>query len=124
MSAREKMKQWRENRKTDFYGISKICGVSAGLLRMVEEGAVTHPDIVLIIQKQYGLTDEEAEELLPRNRRPHDSEYEPDKFVENEELNNRINCDKRNRTVIQDYIAERYVEQRKHHSKRSVYNDC
>lgn len=48
---------------------------------MVEEGCVTHPNIVGRIKEYYGFSDEEAEELLPENYRKTSDKYEPDKFV-------------------------------------------
>lgn len=81
MSAREKMKEWRIVRSVTHKMISDSTGISEGLLKILEDGGVTHPSIVGIIQKFYGLTDSEAEELLPENRRPNGDKYDPDKYV-------------------------------------------
>lgn len=87
MTAREKMKQFREMFRPSFRELSRRCGVSEVLLKMVENGEVTHPLIVSKIQKFYELTDEEAEELLPENHRPHSPKYDPDKYVAPVDIN-------------------------------------
>ena len=74
MSVREKMKQWREQRGIDIRMAARGCGISARLLSMLEEGEVSAPGIVERVAAYYGLSDLEAEELLPVCRRPHLSE--------------------------------------------------
>lgn len=81
MDVREKMRKWREEFGITLEMISKRCGVSVHLLGMVEDGEVTHPDLVKKIQDAYGLTDLESEELMPENHRPHSPNYDPDKYV-------------------------------------------
>lgn len=81
MDARSKMIEYREKRKLSFYDLSDKCGVSAGLISMIERGHVTHPNIVKKLKKLYSLTDIEAEELLPENRRKHGNDYDPDRYV-------------------------------------------
>ena len=81
MDTREKMREWREAMHASYDMISKKIGVSSGPIGMVENGCVTHPKIVEKLQNFYGLTDIEAEELLPKNRRPNDPDYDPDRYV-------------------------------------------
>ena len=57
------------------YGISEV------LLKMIENGAVTHPEIAQKIQKVVGLSDLQTEELIPLHRRPHGGDYEPNRYV-------------------------------------------
>ena len=57
------------------YGISEV------LLKMIENGAVTHPEIAKKIQNVLGLTDIQTEELLPVHRRPHGGDYDPDRYA-------------------------------------------
>lgn len=119
MSAREKMKQWREQMNTTYDTISKKIGISPGLIGMVEHGDVTHPSIVNKIQAFYELTDDEAEELLPKNRRPHDPEYDPDKYVAEVDRQPPIMAQKQ--TLVERYMTEHHSEQVKQHSRRSMY---
>lgn len=81
MTVREKMIDIRTRNGLSLTQLSKACGVSELLLGMVEGGNVTHPLIVSKIQKAYGLSDEEAEELMPENHRKSSDNYEPDKYV-------------------------------------------
>ena len=75
------MISFRENYKLSYEKLSEKSGVSPGLIELVENGAVTHPLIVERFKELYSLTDIEAEELLPINRRPHDPKYDPDKYA-------------------------------------------
>ena len=61
---------------------------------MVERGHVTHPNIVKKLKKLYSLTELEAEELLPENRRKHGDCYDPDKYVHEVDRNISLNPDK------------------------------
>ena len=90
MTVREKMVTFREKMHADLDTMASKCGTSRILLGMVENGEVTHPEIVKRIQKQYKLTDIEAEELLPINRRPHHPEYDPDRYVSDKDKEKRI----------------------------------
>jgi transcriptional regulator with XRE-family HTH domain len=119
MGAREKMKQWRETYGIDYSYLSKITGISSGLIGMVEHGDVTHPKIVGRLQEFFKLTDDEAEELLPKNRRPHDPEYEPDKYVAEVDRQPPIVAQKQ--TLYERYMTEHYNEQVRSHAKRSHY---
>lgn len=77
---REHIKKWREFNRLDYYMASEKIGISATLLKMVEDGDVTHPKIAEKIQKACGLSDEETKYLMPENRRKGTPEYDPDKF--------------------------------------------
>lgn len=81
MNVREKMIKFREDHLLTIKDMSDRCGISNDIIGMVEKGDVTHPFLVAKIAEAYGLTDLEAEELMPKNRRPHDPEYDPDKYV-------------------------------------------
>ena len=106
---------------TTYDAISKKIGVSRGLIGMIEHGDVTHPKIVAKLQEFYGLTDLEAEELLPKNRRPHDPEYEPDKYVAEVDRNPQPPIMAPKQTIVERYMTEHHSEQVKQHSKRSIY---
>lgn len=80
MAAREKMLEYRVNTGVSVRRIARRLGISVGLLDMVENGDVTHPNIALRMQKLYGLTDEETEELMPENYRKSSPKYDPDKY--------------------------------------------
>ena len=80
MTAREKMIAFRKKHNDDYDFLSHKCNVSARLIEMIENGHVTHPNIVERIKKVYHLTNLEAEELLPLNRRKHGGDYDPDRY--------------------------------------------
>lgn len=60
---------------------------SEKLLECLEEdaGFVTHPDIAKAIAKEYHATKEQAELLLPANYRKSKPEYDPMRYVSNDE---------------------------------------
>ena len=60
------------------YGISEV------LLKMIEAGEVTHPEIAKKIQRTLNLTDLQTEELVPLHRRPHGGDYDPDRYTESD----------------------------------------
>lgn len=107
MNARQKMIKYRERMNLDYKYLGLQCNVSSGLLAMVERGHVTHPNIVKRIQKFYKLTDREAEELLPENRRPHSPEYDPDKYVAPDPQNKSIAINPRTVSEYKDYMNHR-----------------
>ena len=78
---RKKMRDYRKSLGLSKKEMAKRCGISEVLLGMVENCDVTNPGIVARIQEQYKLTDLEAEDLLPINRRPHGGDYDPDRYV-------------------------------------------
>lgn len=81
MNVREKMIKFREEHLLTIKDMADRCGVSNDIIGMVEKGEVTHPLLVAKIAEAYGLTDLEAEELMPKCRRQHDPEYNPTKYV-------------------------------------------
>lgn len=80
------MVEWRKARSLDYYTIAKSLDISPGLLEMIENGDVTHPNIAKRIQELYKLTDEETEELIPENYRTSSKGYDPDKFKDPEDM--------------------------------------
>lgn len=88
------MIEYREKRSLSYDDLSSRCGVSSGLIAMVERGHVTHPNIVKKLKKLYNLTDIEAEELLPENRRKHGDCYDPDLYVHDVDRNIALNSDR------------------------------
>ena len=80
MDVRQKMRNFREEHSLTQAQMAKQCKISEALLYMIENADVTHPNIVKRIQKQYQLTDLEAEQLLPKNRRKHGGHYDPDQY--------------------------------------------
>lgn len=80
VEVREKMKEYRKQNDISLKTMSKLTGVSSGLLALVEDTYVTHPDIARKIQKGYGLTDLETEMLMPEIHRKSSDKYEPNKF--------------------------------------------
>lgn len=81
MTTREKMKAYRLQHGYSFERMSWRAGTSEVLLRMVENGNVTHPKIAKKIGRAYELDKEDIYELMPENYRPGEH-YDPDKYVE------------------------------------------
>ena len=100
--------------------ISRKIGVSSGLIGMVENGDVTHPIIVEKLKAFFKLTDEEAEELLPKNRRTHDPEYDPDKYVAEVDKHPPVIVSQK-QTLVERYMTEHHNDQVKNHARRSYY---
>lgn len=87
MTVREKMVEWRRS-----YGLTRkemavLADCSEGLLTGVERGDVTHPSIAHRIGMAYRLTELETEELMPRCRRIHGGDYDPDRYVASADRN-------------------------------------
>lgn len=82
MTARETMIHKRKEMgfSTKYMALYQY-GISEVLLKMIENGAVTHPDIARKIQKVIGLSDLQTEELIPLHRRPHGGDYDPNRYV-------------------------------------------
>lgn len=119
MDTRSKMKAYRRQKCITRNEIARKAGVSDVLIGMVEAGEVTHPLLVKRIQKAYGLTDLEAEELLPKNRRPHDPSYDPDKYVAPDTSGATRTTPKQQ--LVERYMTEHLNEQAKNHARRSTY---
>lgn len=119
MDAREKMIKYRVDNNLSYEYISQKTGVSQGLISMIEDGQVTHPVIAEKLKKFYKLTKLETEELLPKIRRKHDPEYEPDKYVV--PVNRGSDRIMPKQSLIERYMTEHLGEQAKLHAKRSNY---
>lgn len=104
MDTRSKMLQFRKDHHLSIRDISDRIYVSSDLIGMVEKGEVTHPLIVQKLASAYGLSNLEAEQLMPKNHRPHDPEYDPLKYVVSPPT--QISY-KTVRTVYDDYISDK-----------------
>ena len=84
MTAHEKIRHWQEQNHFDTFQAAKVIGINEMTYFVVSEGSVTAPGIAKKFQRVIGFTDEEAEELMPENRRPltEPEKYDPDKWVE------------------------------------------
>ena len=99
MAARDKIIVSNEN--------AKNVGVSYGLLWMIREGDVTHPNIARRIGSYFGLTEDETEELMPEIHRPSSPEYEPDRFVSPVDRALRLNGERIPMDPYSSYIREK-----------------
>lgn len=113
------MIKYRTDHNLSYDFISQKTGVSIRLITMVEDGEVTHPLIAESLRNFYKLTKIQTEELLPKNRREHDPEYEPDKYVIH--VNKGVDKIMPKQTLIERYMTEHLGEQAKLHAKRSSY---
>ncbi len=84
MTASEKMKTFRKQHGYTIKWMSTLCGVSTTLLKMVENGLVTHPSIARRIAETYKLDENDAYELMPEIHRPGNPNYNPDKYKQPE----------------------------------------
>ena len=81
VDVRTKMQEIRKNKGISLEVMSHNTGVSSGLISLIEGGYVTHPNIAKLLQKGYGLTDEETEMLMPEIHRKSSPNYDPKKYV-------------------------------------------
>lgn len=79
MSTAEKMRAYREKHRYSIKTMSMKSGCSEMLLKMVENGFVTHPKIAEQIKKAYRLNKKDILEIIPENHRPGPN-YNPDKY--------------------------------------------
>lgn len=79
MSTAEKMRAYREKHRYSIKTMSMKSGCSEMLLKMVENGAVTHPKIAEQIKRAYRLNKKDILEIIPENHRPGPN-YNPDKY--------------------------------------------
>jgi len=109
LTAAEKMKEYRTSHGYSVKRLSERCEISTTLLKMIENGMVTHPNIAKRVAKVYGLTDEETYELMPEIHRLNSPMYDPDKYKMPEDLyKRRPMADKPKKDVIVDaYLAEK-----------------
>lgn len=99
MSAREKIVVSKGN--------AQALNMSIGLLDMIKEGEVTHPNIARRIGLYFGLSDEETEELMPEIHRPSSPNYEPDKFVATVDRNISLSAQREPTDPYDIYVSER-----------------
>lgn len=109
MTAAEKMKEYRTSHGYSVKRMSERCEISITLLKMIENGMVTHPYIAKRVAKVYGLTDEEAYELMPEIHRPNSPRYDPDKYKMPDDIfSKKATIKKPQKDVIVDaYLAEK-----------------
>lgn len=120
MTTREKMIKWREANGITLRKLSDQSGISETLLSMVEAGNVTHPKLVKIIKRLYKLTNDEAEELLPKNYRRSNPEYDPNKFVQPvPKLTDGAKPIKKE--LVQIYVEEHQDRMARQHQRRGNY---
>lgn len=119
MTAREKMRLYREAKLISEKDAAFDCGMSDILYRMVEGGHVTHPKFVENIKRYFHLTNLEAEELLPKNRRKHDPEYDPDRYVTKQDMRMNLRSRTEEERQFYDYVGAKRVKEQRCHSKRS-----
>ena len=67
MDAREYIIKWRTEKKLSTDEVAKSLSISARLLEDVEGGGFTHPKIVVRMKEFFGLTDDEASQLVSPN---------------------------------------------------------
>ena len=82
MTVPEKMKDYRRKHGYSIETMSRKSGVSTTLLKMVENGLVTHPNIAKTIAMIYELDEGDAYELMPAIHRPDNPEFDPDRYKE------------------------------------------
>ena len=90
MTTREKMIKYRTDYKISIPSMAQQCHISSYLLQLLEDGAVTTPKLVPQIASAYGLSELEAEDLMPEHMRPHGNDYEPDRFVNDHPVSCRV----------------------------------
>lgn len=81
MIAQEKVKRWRVDHGLTIAQMARQLRISETLLYIVEDGGVTHPRVAERFQKLCGLTDLEAEGLIPVHLRPHGGDYDPERYL-------------------------------------------
>ena len=116
------MISWREKEGLTLKELSLRSGISSTLLSMIERGGVTHPDIARRVAKVYGLTEEQAYELMPKIHRPNDEKYDPKAYNIEDQVNfKRFKIIPKQLDVTDIYIAEHQKELRRKHAKRGKY---
>lgn len=82
--SRDYMIAFRKKNVMTLRHMAKVCQCSETLLSMLEESEsnVTHPSIAKRISRAYCMSDEQYLDLIPRNYRPNDLNYDPEMFVE------------------------------------------
>lgn len=122
MSIQEEMISWREKEGLTLEELSLRSGISRTLLAMIERGGVTHPDIARKVAEAYGLTEEQAYELMPKIHRPNDEKYDPKAYnIEDQVDFRKFKIIPKQMDVADIYIAEHQKELRRRHAKRGKY---
>lgn len=120
MSVADKMKAYRKRKRYSIKDMSILCGVSETLLKMVENGLVTHPKLAKQIGEAYKLDEAEIYQLMPENYRP-GAKYDPDKYKPYMPEERSI-CIRKEKKKEQDYNAYVAANNRaiKEHGRRGV----
>lgn len=121
MDVREKMEAWRKDHGYSIEFLSKKSGISQSLLAMVEGGQVTHPSIAQRIGELYQLEAEEIYELMPKNRRPNDPEYDPDKYAPPEDVGKKFGIVREKFDEVENYISDHQAKAKRNHQRRGSY---
>lgn len=95
VTAAEVIRDYRIRHNLTIHQLAVKCDIGPALMSYLEAGAVTHPKIVERLQKIFDLTDEQTEGLLPKNRRPHDPDYDPDRYVDPKDFVNSIHIERK-----------------------------
>lgn len=82
--SRDHMIEFRKKNAITLRQMAKVCQCSQTLLSILEESEldVTHPNIAKRITRAYCMSDEQYLDLIPRNYRPNDPNYDPEMYVE------------------------------------------
>ena len=122
LSIQDEMISWREKEGLTLKELSLRSGISSTLLGMIERGGVTHPDIARKVAEAYGLTEEQAYELMPKIHRPNDEKYDPKAYnIEDQVDFRKFKIIPKQLDVTDIYIAEHQKELRRRHAKRGKY---
>lgn len=81
------MVEYRKKHNMSIKEMAQKCATSATLLTMLEEcdQEITHPKIAERIGRQYELTREQTESLMPEHYRPSSPNYDPDLYRRNKD---------------------------------------
>lgn len=122
-NAAEQMKKYRIRHGYSIKDMSVKSGASVMLLKMLENGHVTHPKIAEQVGKAYELTREETESLMPAIHRPNDPAYEPDKYKERADGEGwkKIHFGPTKTEIVDVYIAEHAKKMKQDRLKRGRY---
>ena len=84
---RQYMIDYRKKRKLTILEMAKKCETSSTLLAMLEDcdQEITHPKIAERIGRQYQLSMEQTENLMPEHYRKSSPNYDPDLYRRNKD---------------------------------------
>lgn len=80
MEVREKMAEYRNRMGYTIRDMARKAKTSTTIIKMVEEGEVTHPNIARRIGEAYRLTEKQTWDLMPEIHRPDSPRYDPDHY--------------------------------------------